>query len=54
MECSYRSNAEVVGYRERMYVIWKENGIFDVKERMVVGSEVTDCYKIVVLRFWVR
>ena len=28
----YSSNPELVGYIERMHVIWKEKGMFHVKE----------------------
>ena len=31
MECYYSSNLEVVGYRKRIHMIWKEKGMFDVK-----------------------
>ena len=31
-ECYYTSNTEVVGYKERMIVMWKEKGMFYVKE----------------------
>ena len=33
MECYYSSNPKVVGYIERMRMIWKEKGMFDVKEQ---------------------
>ena len=32
-KCYYRSDPEVVEYRERMQMIWKEKGIFNVKEQ---------------------
>ena len=34
MECYYSSNP-VVGYIERTHMIWKEKGMFDVKERLL-------------------
>ena len=47
MVCYYSSNPKLVGYRERMYMIWKEKGMFDVKKN--------DCWirngKKVFLRF---
>ena len=36
MECYYRSNLEVVRYIERMHMLWKEKGMFDVKEQRLV------------------
>ena len=36
MECYYSSSPEVVGYRERIHVTWKEAGIFDVKEQQLL------------------
>ena len=33
MECYYTSNPKVVTYKERMHMICKEKGIFDVKEQ---------------------
>ena len=33
MICYYNSNPEVVGYTERMYLIWKEKRMFDVKKQ---------------------
>ena len=30
---------EVVGYRERMYMIWKEKGMFDVKEQRLLDQK---------------
>ena len=33
MECYYNSNPEVEGYIERMYMIWKEKRMFDIKEQ---------------------
>ena len=39
MECCYSSNPEVVGYRERMHMIWKEKGIFDVKEQRLLHQK---------------
>ena len=35
MECYYSNNLEVVGYIERIHVIWKEKGMFDVKEQLL-------------------
>ena len=35
MECYYSNNSEVVGYIERIHVIWKEKGMFDVKEQLL-------------------
>ena len=32
MDCYYNSNPQVVGYIERMHMVWKEKGMFDVKE----------------------
>ena len=40
MESYYSSNPEVVGYIERMHMIWKEKGVFDVKEqRLLIRSD---------------
>ena len=39
MECYYSSNPKVVGYRERMYMIWKEKGMFDVKEQRLLDQK---------------
>ena len=36
MECYYSSNPEVVGYIERIHMIWKEKGAFDVKEQRLL------------------
>ena len=36
MEIYYSNNPEVVGYIERMHMIWREKGIFDVKEQQLV------------------
>ena len=33
MECYYSNNPEVAGYIEGMLMIWKEKGMFDVKEQ---------------------
>ena len=33
IECFYGSNADVVGYIERIHMFWKEKGMFDVKEQ---------------------
>ena len=35
MEFYYSSNPEVVGYIERMHMIWKEKQMFDVKEQLL-------------------
>ena len=37
MECYYSSNPEVVGYIERIYIIWK--GMFDVKEQRLLDQK---------------
>ena len=39
MECYYSSNPEVVGYIERMHMIWKEKGIFDLKEQRLLDQK---------------
>ena len=39
MECYYSSNPEVVGYIERMHMIWKEKGRFDVKEQRLLDQK---------------
>ena len=39
MECYYSSNPEVVGYIERMHMIWKEKGILDVKEQRLLDQK---------------
>ena len=39
MECYYSSNPEVVGYIERMHMIWKEKGRFDVKEQQLLDQK---------------
>ena len=39
MECYYRSNLEVTGHRERMHMIWKEIGMFDVKEQRLLDQK---------------
>ena len=39
MECYYSNNPEVVGYRERMHMIWKEKGMFDVKEQRLLDQK---------------
>ena len=51
MECYYSSNPEVVGYRERMHMIWKEKGMFDVKEQRLLDQKWQIVTKKVVLRF---
>ena len=40
MECYYSSNPEVVGYIERIHMIWKEKGAFDVKEQRLLEQIV--------------
>ena len=39
MECYYSRNPEIVGYIERMHMIWKEKGIFDVKEQRLFDQK---------------
>ena len=51
MECYYSNNPEVVGYRERMHMIWKEKGMFDVKEQRLLDQKWQIVTKKVVLRF---
>ena len=38
-ECYYSSNPEVVGYIEKMHLIWKEEGMFDAKEQRLLDQE---------------
>ena len=33
MVCYYSNNPDVVGYVERIHMIWKEKGKFDAKEQ---------------------
>ena len=39
MECYYSSSPEVVGYIERMHMIWKEKGMFDVEEQRLLDQK---------------
>ena len=39
IECYYSSNPEVVRYIERMHMIWKEKGMFDVKEQRLLDQK---------------
>ena len=39
MECYYSSNPEVVRHIERMHMIWKEKGMFDVKEQRLLDQK---------------
>ena len=39
MECYYSSNPEVDGHIERMYMIWKEKGMCDVKEQRLLDQK---------------
>ena len=43
MECYYSSNQDVVGYREKMYMIWKEKGMFGVMMGVVEESDKNGC-----------
>ena len=38
-KCYYRSDPEVVEYRKRMHMIWKEKGMFDVKEQRLLDQK---------------
>ena len=40
MECYYSRNPEVVGYIKRMHMIWKEKGMFDVKEQRLLDEKL--------------
>ena len=39
MEYYYSSSLEVVGYIKRVHVIWKEKGMFDVKEKRLLDQK---------------
>ena len=39
MECYYSRNLEIVGYIERIHVIWKERGMFYVKEQQFLDQK---------------
>ena len=51
MECYYSSKPEVVGYIERMHMIWKEKGMFDIKEQQVLDQKWQIVTRKVILRF---
>ena len=54
MKWYYSSNPEVVGERERnAYDLERKKNVW-CKRRTIVGWEVTDCYKELVLRFRVE
>ena len=38
MECYYRSEPEVRGYRQRMYTIWIERDQFDISEQRLADQ----------------
>ena len=42
---------EVVGYIERMHMIWKEKGMFDIKEQQVLDQKWQIVTRKVILRF---
>ena len=39
IECYYSSSPEVVGYIEKMHMIWKEYGMLDVKEQRLLDQK---------------
>ena len=39
MKCYYSSNPDLVGYVERMHMISKEKGMFDVKEQQLLDQK---------------
>ena len=38
-ECYYSSSPEVVGYIEKMHLIWKEKGMLGAKEQRMLDQE---------------